>query len=198
TAGVGGAGHQDETLIRMILVSYIVGSVNIHDGIIIAVLAQTPPVEYLFGAVVRNVFLAAVHFESGHSEPEQLGHSILPEFFCGGIGEISEWIVVVGESLAGEVVMFRQSLFCHLSLKIWSNPKKHLRILLIQPFHGFGKIWQAVRINLKIVVTLRARPPGAINPVNTVGDAISLHQQYVFHELLVERASDRRAVVIRG
>ena len=190
--------HAHEIVVAATFPGDVIGRLQIHDRISIAVLADGSAVKNFVRPVFGDVFLAAVHFEPGHPQLQQFGHAVLPVLFRLGIREVNQRIIFLGGFLAGagqrpapgERVRF------HLPLKIRSNPQEHLHVLPVEPLDGFGKIRQTVGINLEIIITVRAGTPRAVNPVNAEGNAVGFHQQHVLHELGIERPGHRRAVVI--
>src|SRR5207245_5475036 len=62
-AGIGGARHKDEIVVRPEPLGDIIGGLQIHRRIRVALFAQGASVEDLLGAIVRDVFFGAVERE---------------------------------------------------------------------------------------------------------------------------------------
>ena len=206
TAGVGAAGHRDEVVAAVLARDFGHGlGVIGHESI--AVLADGFSVEALHvagrgGVALRDVLFAAVELEAGDAHLEELLDSRLPVGLGGRVGQIHHR-VVVGDAarrgrlgLAGEGVALVQRLLDHLTLEEGPDPEDGLHVLALQPFYLGLKVGQPPRIDFEVIVAERARPPGTVDPVDAVGDAVGAHHQDVLDDLGVEGRRDRRAIVV--
>ena len=99
--------------------------------------------------------------------------------------------------MTGEPVTFRERFFFHLPLNKRRDPEQGPRVLALKPFHHFSKVWQTLLVNFEIVIAPgQARSPRPIDPVDTVWNSVSLHQEHIFHYFRIKRPGHRRAVVI--
>src|SRR3989442_528306 len=97
--------------------SDVVRRLHVHRGISIAILANGAAVEDIEWPGFRNVLFTPIQLETGNSQLEEFGDTLLPVLSGRGVGQIGQWVIVRLWRLTWQGVALCQCFLLHLSLK---------------------------------------------------------------------------------